>query len=70
MSRAPLTVRLNVAENSLARYHRVAAGDKPGEWVTVREGRGSVLCCLTCLYDRRCPHIRAVLSATAQAKAA
>jgi hypothetical protein len=56
---AALTVE-RAAANGLAVYYRVAAGESRGEAVTVRQGKGGVLVCLTHLYDRRCAHIRAV----------
>ena len=55
-----LTVALG-GENSLARYFRVAPADAPHAVVTVREGRGGVLVCLTD-YQKpgMCVHVAAV----------
>lgn len=54
----PADVRLRVAENRHAVYHRIGDGDHA---VTVRDhlGRGDTLACLTC-HVIRCEHTAAV----------
>ena len=54
----PAAIRLRVAENRHALYHRIGDGDHA---VTVRDhlGRGDTLACLTC-HVIRCEHTAAV----------